>query len=223
MKSAAQKRSPRQRGHAHANAARLGRDRSGLALLEFAIVAPVMLVLSMGGFDIARALITGQEVEQAAEFAAVSAQSMAIQPDQSTGLSPLQAQAAMTTLYGNVPQVFSGLWPGKWAIAMSGVEWTTATPTVPSTPYLAWTTNLYGLAPSETITGSSNSYDTTFKRTCGTTLNQVDAVPTDSTLLQSVPTAQVTTTSTFVLVDIEYIFKPVLPITFVTGPITFYT
>ena len=79
---------------------------------------------------------------------------------------------------------------------------------------------MFGLAPTET----KSNYDTTFKRVCNSTLTPVNTVPTDSTLLSTIPTAQVSAASTFVIVDVEYVFSPLLPgITFVTGPITFQT
>jgi Flp pilus assembly protein TadG len=193
-------------------------DRRGIAMLEFAIIAPVMVVFAMGGFDIARALVTWQEVQTAAEWAAVSAQSMAVQLDNSTSLTPQQAQVAMTSIYGSIPQITSRLWGGTYGIAMSAVEWTQNAQGV-YTPELAWTTNLYALAPSETF----SPYDTALKRVCGTTLNQVDTVPSDSSILTSIPTKNVTTPSTFLLVDIHYQFSPILPVTFITGPIDFYT
>jgi len=192
-------------------------DRRGIAMLEFAIVAPVMVLFAMGGFDIARALITWQEVQTAAEWAAVSAQSMAVQLDSSTSLTPQQVQVAMTSIYGSMPQVFSGLWSGKYGIAMSAVEWTQTAGVY--TPELAWTTSLYALAPSETTA----QYDTSLKRTCGAALNQVDTVPSDSSILTTIPTKDVATPSTFVLVDIHYQFSPILPVTFIIGPIDFYT
>ncbi|MEJ0047720.1 MAG: hypothetical protein WDN04_17530 [Rhodospirillales bacterium] len=102
---------------------------------------------------------------------------------------------------------------------MSGVEWyATANGTV-FTPTLAWTTSLYALAPGETTA----AIDTSFKRTCGSALNQVDTVPSDSSILTTIPTKVITTPSTFVLVDVHYQFKPVLPVTFIIGTIDFYT
>jgi TadE-like protein len=197
---------------------RLHADRRGLAMLEFAIIAPVMVLFAMGGFDVTRALITWQEVQTAAEWSAVSAQSLAVQLDSTTSLTPQQAQVAMTTIYGSMPQVISGLWGGKYGIAMSGVEWySTANGTVWN-PVLAWTTSLYALAPAETTA----AIDSTFKRACGTTLNQLDTVPSDSSVLTSIPTKDVLTPSTFVVVDIHYQFKPVLPVTFIIGNIDFY-
>jgi Flp pilus assembly protein TadG len=196
-------------------------DRRGLAGLEFAAIAPVMVLFAMGGFDIARALITWQEVQTAAEWAAVSAQSMAVQLDTSTSLTPQQVQVALTSIYGSMPQITSRLWGGTYGIAMSAVEWTTTTtPNGPVySPVLAWTTSLYALAPAETF----SPYDTALKRTCGAALNQVDTVPSDSSILTSIPTKDVTTPSTFVLVDIHYQFSPILPVTFIIGPIDFYT
>ena len=111
---------------------------------------------------------------------------------------------------------------GKYSIAMSAVEWTsTSTPNGPVyNPVLAWRTSLFALAPTETFAGR---YDTSLIRTCGGALNQVDTVPSDSSILTSIPTKNVSTPSTLVLVDIHYQFSPILPVTFIIGSIDFYT
>jgi hypothetical protein len=203
---------------------RLPADRRGIAMLEFAIIAPVMVVMATAGFDITRALVTWQEVETAAEWAAVSAQSLAVQSTPTgavTSLSVQQATVAMTTIYGSMPQVFSGLWGGKYAIALSGIQWYIVGGA--AQPYLVWTTTLKGLAPAE-VTGQ---WDGTFFRSCSSPaaqVTQVATVPNDATVLTTVPTENITASSTFVVVDIHYHFVPILPgLDFVTGPIDFYT
>jgi Flp pilus assembly protein TadG len=198
---------------------RLRSDRRGLAMLEFAIVAPVMVTMATAGFDIARALIAWQEVQAAAEWAAAGAAILSVQADSSTSLTLQQAQAAMSSIYGTIPQVKSKLWTGAYGITMSSVQWSCSSNCTVFTPYLAWTTSLYGLAPSET----TSNIDTAFFRTCGTALQQVAAVPSDSTVLTTVPTLNVSTNSNFVMVDIHFQYVPLLPFAFITGPIDFYT
>jgi len=187
----------------------------------------VMVLMATAGFDITRALITWQEVDDAAEWAAMSAQSLAVNPGTpgstpTTTLSPQQVTLAMTTIYGSIPQIFNGLWSGKYAIVMSGVQWYTIGGVY--NPYLAWTTTLYQQAPSETTA----QWDGTFLRACSTAtqpvLPQVTTVPDNVTVLQSVPTQNISTASTFLVVDIHYHFVPILPgLDYLTGPIDFYT
>jgi hypothetical protein len=211
--------------HRHPTRRRLRADRRGLAMLEFAIVAPVMVVMATAGFDITRALVTWQEVDTAAEWAALSAQSLAVNPGTpgsaaTTTLTPQQAVVAMTTIYASMPQVFSGLWGGKYAIVMSGVQWYTVNGT--PQPFIVWTTTLQQLASAEVW---PKTWDATFFRKCtGAPEPQVVTVPNDVSVLQSVPTQNITDSSTFLVVDIHYQFQPVLPgLSYITGPVDFYT
>jgi Flp pilus assembly protein TadG len=204
---------------------RLPADRRGVAMLEFAIIAPVMVIMATAGFDVTRALVTWQEVETSAEWAAVSAQSLAVNTTAlgaETTLTTQQATVAMTTMYGSMPQVFSGLWSGKYAIAMSGVQWYYVAGV--AKPFLAWTTTLQGLAPSEVRT---SQWDGTFLRTCSapaTPLVQVVTVPNDASVLTTVPTENIGKPATFVVIDMHYHFVPILPgLDFLTGSIDFYT
>lgn len=57
---------------------RLGRDRSGLALLEFAIVFPVLLTLSLTGAEITNFITTKMQVSQLALMLADNAARMGI-------------------------------------------------------------------------------------------------------------------------------------------------
>jgi Flp pilus assembly protein TadG len=198
-------------------------DRRGVAMLEFAIIAPVMVVMATAGFDVTRALVTWQEVQTATEWAAMSAQSLAVNTNSQgavTTLTPQQATVAMTTIYGSMPQVFSGLWGGKYAVAMSGVQWYLVGG-VPK-PFLVWTTTLKGLASSEVTT----QWDGSFFRSCSSPaaqVTQVVTVPNDASILTTVPTENITASSTFVVVDMHYHFIPILPgLDFLTGPIDFY-
>jgi Flp pilus assembly protein TadG len=198
-------------------------DRRGIAMLEFAIIAPVMVVMATAGFDITRALVTWQEVQTATEWAAMSAQSLAVTSTANgfeTDLSPQQATLAMTTIYGSMPQVFSGLWSGKYAIALSGVQWYLVAGV--AKPFLVWTTTLKDLAPSEVTA----QWDGTFFRSCSSPaaqVTQVVTVPNDASILTTVPTENIAASSTFVVADMHYYFVPILPgLDYLTGPIDFY-
>jgi hypothetical protein len=224
----------------------LATDRRGVAMLEFAILAPVMLLMATGGFDIARALIMWQETQYAAENIAQAAANMAatiVSNKPANTLTPAQAQAAMTAIYGAMPQLLiaggsktkngqpvsgatNGLWVGHYGVTLSGVQWTTDPAPL---PFLPWTVDLGDLAPTDVLT---NYYDTSFKRDCGKNPGgwvQQSTVPSDtaSNVLTSLPTQQMSSKgqySTFILVDVYYQFNPILSfVTFVTGPINFYS
>ncbi len=61
-----------------------------MAALEFALIAPMIIVLMIGVFDIARAMIIRQQIYNAAHMIPISASSLAVQPDKSTSLTVSQ-------------------------------------------------------------------------------------------------------------------------------------
>ena len=77
-------------------------DRRGAAAIEFAIIAPVLITLTIGVFDISRALTLQQEVYNAAHTIPTSASSMAVQPDKSTSLTVTQVQQALSGIYAEI-------------------------------------------------------------------------------------------------------------------------
>jgi Flp pilus assembly protein TadG len=97
----------------------------GVVSLEFAAIAPVLLLMIIGAFDIARAIAVWQQTLAAAQWVAVSANYLAIQPDASTSLTPAQATMAMTAIYGAMPQIQEGLYPEIYSVTLSGVYFTT--------------------------------------------------------------------------------------------------
>lgn len=198
-----------------------GLGRRGVATLEFAAIAPVLVLMFVGVFDVSRALIVWQQVQTASEWISVSAESMAVQQDMTTTeLTPTQAVTAMTAIYAAIPQLKSGLYGGAYGsvygVALSGVEFTQDGN---NTPYYAWTVNLNTLNAAETY---SSLYDTTFKRACGTTVTPTQTVPQDRTILTTIPTKNLTTTPpTVAVADVYFEYVPLFT-SFITGPIKFY-
>lgn len=203
----------------------LASDRSGVAALEFGIVAPVMLVLCLGSVDIVRALVMWQEVQSAAENAAYAGENLAYNGiSTAPNLTIPGAAAAMSTIYGNIPnflpQLISGQWQGLYGVNMSAVEWYTIAGV--ETPWLLWTATLGSTGSGSMAT--TNNYDKLWGSTltCGAALNQVATIPGTAANLTSIPTASITNQAGFIKVDIKFEFVPLLPITFITGSFYFY-
>jgi len=135
-------------------------DRRAVAGLEFAIVAPVLLLLLWGVYDVARALLAWEETFHAAEAIAQAAEKMSVTKyiyyGTSTPVSALSAQQmqdAMTTIYAEIPWLNlgdgTGLFPGHYSVTLSGVSFrptcqanATNNCTHPQIPTVIWSSNL---------------------------------------------------------------------------------
>jgi Flp pilus assembly protein TadG len=101
-----------------------------VAAVEFALVAPILLTMSLAVFDIARALLVWQQIGNAAEAIVEAAEKLSVtpQPDGSVtaSLTPTQMQTAMTTIYAQVPGLNLGnpvgaIYPGSYSVTLSSV------------------------------------------------------------------------------------------------------
>jgi len=109
----------------HRGTASLLREAEGAALLEFAIVLPLLVVFVVGIFDFSGAFNQKQKIEQAAQEGAIIA---GAQPMSDIGPNPGSLQAVATAVYNSL--VGSGVLP-KGCVAPG-----TAVNTPPS---LKWT------------------------------------------------------------------------------------
>jgi Flp pilus assembly protein TadG len=175
--------------------------------LEFAAIAPLLLLMIIGAFDIARAITIWQQTMSAAQDVAISAQSLAVQPDSSTSLTDTQGTLAMTTIYGAMPQIKSGLYSGIYSVTLSGINYSSAATPVAS---IVWSTAL--------TEGNGNLQKIT--RSCGT-VTQVAAMPEDASTMTVIPTLNISTQTTLVVADVHYQFTPLF-FNFITGPIDFW-
>jgi Flp pilus assembly protein TadG len=110
----------------HRGAISLLREVQGAALLEFAIVLPLLVVFVVGIFDFSGAFNQKQKIEQAAQEGAIIA---GAQPMSDIGPNPVSLQAVATTVYNSL--VGSGALPKGTCVAPG-----TASNTPPS---LTWT------------------------------------------------------------------------------------
>jgi Flp pilus assembly protein TadG len=185
--------------------------RRGMVALEFAMISPVLITMVLGTWDIARALIVWQETLAASEWIAFTAQTLAVQPDLSTDLSPHHATLAMTTFYGAMPKIRQGLYPGVYSVTLSGVWFNTVAGIV--TANLEWSVPL--------TVGTSPPMISNVTRTCGNPITQVSTWPGNQTNLQVVATQGVTLAPSIVVADVHYRYTPTF-FNFLTGPVDFW-
>jgi len=132
-------------------------DSKAVAALEFALVAPVMLMLFFATVDICRAYIVWQEVENAAEAVVQAGEKLSVTSGQPlTMLNSTQMQNAMSVIYAQMPGLLSGQLTGKYGVTLSSVVYSPACPyTNPSlcnangftqTPYVQWSSYLQEVA-----------------------------------------------------------------------------
>lgn len=200
--------------------------RRGVAAIEFALVAPIMITMMIGVFDIVHAMTVQQEVYNATHSILVSASSLAVQPDKTTSLTVTQVQQSLSTVFAAIPGRRNGSLSGATAVIMTSVNFTLANPScTPSqgapcsyVPNVAW--SVAYADPSGRNGNNANSFQA-LTRSCGqlkqTTPTQ--GVPGD---LTSVRTLNVTNPDPMLIVDTHYRYTPLF-FRFVTGPIDFWS
>ncbi len=99
----------------------LWRDRRSVAALEFVLVAPVLVIILFGVYDISQAMICYEEVYGAAHSIAASVTNMSVQPDGSTALTYQQVQQAASEIWGQIPQLRSGYQDGTKSVTISSI------------------------------------------------------------------------------------------------------
>jgi hypothetical protein len=87
-------------------------DRRSTAALEFALIAPLLLVLSGGVYDLSAAVLIYNEVTTAATVIVASASSAAVKLDGSTALSYDEVQQAESGIWADIPELRRGLQGG---------------------------------------------------------------------------------------------------------------
>jgi len=204
---------------------------SGVAAMEFALVAPVMAIMFFGTLDICRAYIAWQEVNQTAEAVVQAAEKLAIvQGATTTQLNATQMQVAMSVIYVEMPGLDYGngdglLGTGAFAVTLSEVDFTPlcATTTItgnctaqtPQTLWSSWLTEggfeLNNTSPLTT----PGPVTAPFNRACGP-LVPTSQFPNDNTQLLDMitPTAMLAGGATNVtlvpqlVADVRFVFVP---------------
>ena len=100
---------------------RLLKQRRSVAALEFVLVAPVLLVLLFGVYDLSSALIYYEEVYSAAHSIAASISNAAVQSDGANSLTYSQVQQVESMIWGEIPSLRAGYQDGIKSVTVSSV------------------------------------------------------------------------------------------------------
>ncbi|MGI4976015.1 MAG: TadE/TadG family type IV pilus assembly protein [Janthinobacterium lividum] len=198
----------------------------GIAAIEFALVAPVMISMMIGVYDIAHGMTVQQEVYNATHSILISASSLAVQPDKSTSLTTTQVQQTLSTVFAAIPGRRNGSLPGTASVTLTSVTFVLANPKctpAPGAPCSYVPVVVWSVAYADPG-GRYPSGFNTFKpvtRPC-MTLNQTTPTAGVAGDLTSVRTLGVTNPDPMLIVDTHYRYTPMF-FRFVTGPIDFWS
>lgn len=180
---------------------RIGRDRRGVAALEFALLAPVLIVIAVSLTDVTNAVITWWQLSSAAGAIARIATTYAATENNTNSLSTTQAATAGTALFGVIPKLISA--PAtQYGVTLSSVV---MTPTVAGcTSNCTYVANT---AWSAVVQGSSS------KRPCGTLTPVPDSQPAAIGTLA----VDAFSPAPVLVVDVTYDFTPIFTNLFGAG------
>jgi hypothetical protein len=126
-------------------------DHRSAAALEFALVAPLLIMLAGGVYDLCQAVLIYNEVTNAATMIADSASSAAVNLDGSTALSYDEVQLAESGIWSDIPELRNGLQAGQVkSITITSVDFeppstcTTGSNCNPYTAYVMWSVSYNG-------------------------------------------------------------------------------
>jgi len=130
-------------------------DRRCAAAIEFALIAPLLVVLAGGVYDLCAAVLIYNEVTTAATTIVASASSAAVNLDGSTALSYDQVQQAESGIWADIPSLRTGLQSGTVkSVTISSVSFeppgtcASGSNCTPYTAYVMWSVSYTGGAAS---------------------------------------------------------------------------
>jgi hypothetical protein len=205
--------------------------------MEFAIVAPIMVLMIWGVYDVARALLAWEEAFHAAQAVAQAAEKMSVTTSfytsgantgkPITSLTSQQMQDAMTTIFAEMPWLNQGAgggsFPGQFAVTLSGVSYLPVCPaTVTGTcakqyPTVMWSAYLTFTSPvPPQLIQPTKVLPNLLYRVCGQ-LQTAPQFPNSSSQLlymidPTIATGVQTNLIPQVVADVEYVFKPSFPL-----------
>jgi hypothetical protein len=211
-------------------------DRQGVAAMEFAMVAPIMLLLIWGVYDTARALVAWEEVYHAAQAVAQAAEKLSVTNQTlpggntpETALTAQQMQDAMTSIYAEMPMIPNasnpnGSFLGSYAVILSGVAFRPLCPAnstntcVTQTPYVLWSTYLNEGNAGQMLNPPPSLPDIYFRQ-CVAPLASVAHFPNNNNQLLYMinPNLQSGGVSNInlipqVVADVVYVYNPTFPL-----------
>jgi Flp pilus assembly protein TadG len=222
--------------------------RRGIAAVEFALVAPILLTLVIGVFDISKAMILRQQVLNTAHAISLAASLLAAQnpttqgttvtsasgastvTESSTGTTTLtytQVQAVESDILAQIPWLRSGVERGTFFVTLTGVQFS-ALPSSSCQPYstcIAWIPFVSWSVPYT----QTPPYGTLkqYRRSCGPMLagvlniySQQNVPLTAANLMSTLRVGGITYPDPILVADVSYTYTPTF-LRFITGPITF--
>lgn len=200
-------------------------DRRGVVAVEFAMIAPLLIVLMVGVVDLSRAVIVQQEVYNAAHTIPVLASSLAVKTDGSTSLTVAQVQQSLSGIYAQIPGRRTGLLRGQAAVIMTSVNFTqTNSSCAPATSVCTFVANTaWSVAYKGPSSGTSQDPGTfqSIVRPCQQ-LTQTSASSNVDGVLTSIRTAGIAWPSPILVVDVHYHYTPIF-FSIITGPLDFWS
>ena len=178
---------------------KLLRARRGLAGVEFAILAPLLLAMLCGVVDLCRGIVMARRLTVAAGSVATIASTMAVQASNLNALTGPQAWQASTAPFALFPAWLGSPLPGSFAITLSSV--TFAAGASGYTANVAWSV--------------ANPAGQMRLRPCG---RQAAAADDAASSLGSLP-ADVFGPTSILVADVSGVFEPVFTAVFL-GPFT---
>jgi Flp pilus assembly protein TadG len=211
-------------------------NRRGTAAMEFAMVAPIMVTMVWGVYDVARALVAWEETCRAAEAVAQAAEKMSITNrvypngnskagEPISALTATQMQAAMSSIYAQMPWLNLGAGNGSlnggYSVTLSGVAFTplcaanSANTCQPQAPNVLWSSYLTE-GGAQLLTPAKAGIS--LYRACGPLL-PVAQFPNNSTQLLYMIDANLVNNGVQnlnlipqVVADVQYQFTPTFPL-----------
>lgn len=179
----------------------LGEDRRAVAALEFALLAPVLIVVALSLLDITNAITSWWQLAAAADAIGRIATTYAATENNSNSLSTTQAVTASTAVFAVVPALASAPL-SRYGVTLSSIVMApTSSSCSGDCTYVAntaWSLVLQG-------TGAA--------RPCGTLAVVPDGQPSSPSTLA----ADAYTASPVLVVDVSYEFAPLFTTIFGTG------
>ncbi len=171
---------------------RIGLDRRGIAALEFALLAPVLIVVAVSLTDVTNIVIVWWQISSAAGAIARIATTYAATNNNTNSLTTTQATTASTAVFGVVPALITAP-VSRYGVTLSSVVMTLAvngcTSNCAYVANTAWSTTLQGSAPA---------------RPCGQLGSVADTAPAASATLP----LDAFTSAPLLVVDVRYNFTP---------------
>jgi hypothetical protein len=175
-----------------------------------------MISFILAVFDISKAMIIYEEVQNVSHTIPLSASILAVQPDGSTTLSYDQVEQTLSSIYANIPMIRGGIANGTRSVTMTSIIFlpnpSTCTSNCNYVPNVTW---------SVPYNDSNAAGFTSVQRACGT-LNQTTPTAGNPGDLTSLRTSNVTNPDPILVVDVHYQYTPGF-FKFITGPIDFWS